>query len=176
MVCATAIAVNPGRRAAPDELPLPTANRLTAHRRFDRGHVDLLHFHHRRERPRCNLAAGGHRLGQHARRDLPRHAPLVLAPAAGAFSTAIANDRVPVTVGLRLILGGDLERERLALLEHVTAVEAETRDAADRESTVSTCPARLPGKLLGARSTCAGAVGEGLRVELAGLFGVLLEL
>jgi tripartite-type tricarboxylate transporter receptor subunit TctC len=43
------------------------------------------HVHHRIERALCFRAAGRHRVGQHARRDLPGDAPFVLAPAAGAF-------------------------------------------------------------------------------------------
>ena len=53
-----------------------------APRRLDRGDVDLLHAHHRIERALCFIAAGRHRLRQHARRDLPGDAPLVFAPAA----------------------------------------------------------------------------------------------
>jgi hypothetical protein len=41
---------------------------------------------------------------------LPRDAPLVFAPAALALLAAIADDGVPVAVGLLLIVGGDLER------------------------------------------------------------------
>ena len=56
-----------------------------APRRLDRGDVDLLHIHHRIKRAFCFIAAGRHRLGQHARRDLPGDAPFVLAPAALRF-------------------------------------------------------------------------------------------
>jgi hypothetical protein len=38
---------------------------------------------------------------------LPGNAPLVFAPAALAFLSAIADDGVPVAVGLVLIVGGD---------------------------------------------------------------------
>src|SRR6185312_13708858 len=82
-----------------------------APRRLDRGDVDLLHAHHRFKRALGFLAAGCHGLGQHARRDLPGDAPLVFAPAARALLAAIADDGVPVTVGLLLIVGGDLKRE-----------------------------------------------------------------
>src|SRR5215212_10710644 len=74
---------------------------LAPHGRFDFGDVDLAHRHHRFER------ALGRRairilLGfeQDLRGDLPREAPFVLAPAAGAFLAAIADNRVPVAVGL----------------------------------------------------------------------------
>ena len=73
--------------------------------------------HHRVERALGFGAAGRHRLGQHARRDLPGDAPLVLAPAARALLAAVADDGVPVAVGLLLVVGGDLEREGLVVLE-----------------------------------------------------------
>src|SRR3981081_4295825 len=101
--------------------------------RLDRGNVDLLHAHHRIERALCFIAAGRHGLGQHAWRYLPGDAPLVLAPAARALLAAIADDGVPIAVGLLLIVGGDLEREGFVMLEHRTAVEAETGYAGDRE-------------------------------------------
>src|SRR5690606_38819205 len=78
-------------------------------------------------------AAGRHRVGQDARRDLPRNAPLVLAPAARALLAAVADDGIPKAVGLLLIVRGDLERERFVMLEGGPPVEAETRDARDGE-------------------------------------------
>src|ERR1700704_1237282 len=104
-----------------------------APRRFDRGDVDFLHAHHGLERALCFIAAGRHRLRQHARRDLPGDAPFVLAPAARTLLAAIADDGVPVAVGLLLIVGGDLKREGFVVLEHGAAVEANTRDAGDCE-------------------------------------------
>jgi hypothetical protein len=71
---------------------------------------------------------------------LPRNAPLVFAPAALAFLPAIADDGVPVAVGLVLIVGGNLEREGFVMLERGTAVEADTRDADNREFAISTSP------------------------------------
>src|SRR5262245_18374804 len=79
---------------------------LTAPRRFDPGDFYLFHIHHGLKRALCFIAAGGHRLGQNTRRDLPRHAPLILAPAARALLAAIPDDGVPVAIGLGLILGG----------------------------------------------------------------------
>src|SRR3546814_10734438 len=73
------------------------------------------------------------RLGQHARRDLPGDTPLVFAPAARALLAAIADDRVPVAVGLLLIVGGDLKREGFVVFERGPAVEAETRDTGNCE-------------------------------------------
>jgi hypothetical protein len=60
---------------------------------------------------------------------LPGNAPLVFAPAALAFLPAIADDGVPVAVGLVLIVGSDLEREGFVMFERGAAVEADTRDA-----------------------------------------------
>src|SRR5262249_34941405 len=97
------------------------------------GHIDLLHVHHRREGALGFLAALRHGLGQRAWRDLPGDAPFVLAPAAGALLPAIADDRVPVPVGLSLVLGHDLEREGLALFEPRPAIEPDARYARDRE-------------------------------------------
>ena len=57
---------------------------------FDLGDVDFLHGHHGIEGALGFIAAGRHRLGQHARGDLPGDAPFVLAPAAGTFLAAIA--------------------------------------------------------------------------------------
>ena len=85
--------------------------------RFDRGDIDLRHVHHRIKRALCFVAAGSKRLGQHARCDLPGDAPLVFAPATRAFLAAIADDSVPVAVGLFLIVSGDLEREGFVMLE-----------------------------------------------------------
>src|SRR5882724_11342432 len=89
----------------------------SAPRRLDCSDVDLLHAHHRIKRALCFIAAGRHRLGQHTRRDLPGDTPLVFAPAAGALLATIADDGVPITVGLLLIVGGNLEREGLAMFE-----------------------------------------------------------
>src|SRR3954465_1487766 len=71
-------------------------------RGLDGGDVDLLHRHHRLECSPGFRATHRQRLGQHAWGDLPGDTPAVLAPAACAFLAAIADDRVPVTVGLVL--------------------------------------------------------------------------
>src|SRR5436190_9194508 len=104
-----------------------------APRCLDRGDVDLLHAHHRLKRALCFVAAGRHRLSQHARRDLPGDTPPVFAPAARALLSTIADDGVPVAVGLLLIVGGDLEREGFAMLERGTAVDADTGDPGNCE-------------------------------------------
>src|SRR5882724_7731888 len=75
-----------------------------AARRLDCSDVYLLHGHHRTKRALCLIAAGRHRLGQHTRRDLPRNAPLVFAPAARALLAAISDDGVPIAIGLGLIV------------------------------------------------------------------------
>src|SRR4029079_5973199 len=72
-------------------------------------------------------------LEQHARRDLPREAPAVLAPAAGAFLAAIPGDRVPVAVGFLLVLGHSHEADGLVRLEVRAAVEADEIAAEDGE-------------------------------------------
>src|SRR5258706_526112 len=63
----------------------------------------------------------------------PPHPPPVLAPPARAFLAPIADDRIPVGVRLFLVGGGDLEGERLALLERRTAVDADTGNPHDGE-------------------------------------------
>src|SRR3954467_8298678 len=94
-------------------------------RLVDGSDVDLLHRHHRFERALGVGAAGGKRVGQCARGDLPREAPAVLAPAARAFLAAVADGRIPVAVRLGLIVRGDLERERLAVLEVRATVQSD---------------------------------------------------
>src|SRR5690349_4259264 len=89
---------------------------LAAARGFDRGDVDLLHLHHRFEGALRFVAADRQRVGEDAWRDLPGDAPAILAPPALALLTGVADDRVPVAVGLLLGVGRDLEREGLALL------------------------------------------------------------
>src|SRR4051812_30115854 len=72
---------------------------LAGERGFDLGDVDFLHVHHRFERSLGGGAVGiVHCLEQDPRRDLPREAPLVLAPAAHALLAATVDDGVPVAV------------------------------------------------------------------------------
>ena len=146
-----------------------------ASRRFDRSDVDFLHVHHGIECALCFSAAGRQRLCQHARRDLPGDAPLVLAPAARALLATIADDGVPVTVGLLLIVGGDLKREGFVMLERGTAIEAETGDAGDCEFD-RYYVALLAGWVV-TGCTVDGAhraVGKGLGVEAGSGLGVLV--
>src|SRR5690349_8322900 len=98
--------------------------------RFDGSDVDLPHLHHRFESPLGGRAIGiGERVDEGAWRDLPRQAPFVLAPAAGAFLAAVADDGVPQTVRFGLVVRRDLERESLVVLELRAAVQSDAGDA-----------------------------------------------
>src|SRR5258708_27194704 len=79
------------------------------------------------------LSNGAGRFSQRTRGDLPGEAPAVLAPTALAFRSAVADDRVPVTVGLFLILRRYLKGKGLAVPEHRAAVDTETGNAHDGE-------------------------------------------
>src|SRR5688500_16777797 len=85
--------------------------------RFDCRDVDLLHRHHCLEGTLGFITTGGKRIGEDARGDLPGQAPAILAPAALTFLAAIADDRVPVAIGLFLIVRCDLEGKGFAVLE-----------------------------------------------------------
>jgi hypothetical protein len=84
----------------------------------------------------------------------------------------LADDRVPEAVGLGLVVGGDLERERLVRLERGPAVEAEAGNAEhgelDREHV-----ALFAGREVARRFHHAAdrAVGKGLGVEARRLEG-----
>src|SRR5262245_47930900 len=112
---------------------LPPKASLTAPRRLDCGDVDLSHAHHNFKRALCFIASGRQRFDQYTRRDLPRHTPLVFAPAARAFLAAIIHDRVPIAIRLSLIVSGDLERKGFIVFERWTTVEADTGDASNFE-------------------------------------------
>ena len=87
-------------------------------RRLDHGDVDLPHRHYGFHGPFCCGPVGvGRRPELLARRDLPREAPAVLAPDAGARLAAVSDDRVPITIGLLLVLDDDHEEDRLVRLE-----------------------------------------------------------
>src|SRR5262245_49687865 len=71
----------------------------TATRRLDCGDVDVFHLHHRIERALGGSGIGiGYGLRQSERRNLPGHAPFVLAPAARTLLSAVADDCVPITI------------------------------------------------------------------------------
>ena len=115
-------------------------------------------------------------VGQGARGDLPGQAPLVLAPAAIALLAAVADDGVPVAVGLFLVVGGDLERERLALRERRAAVEAQAWDAEhgelDGEHVALLATGEIPGRAV---DLADRAVRESGGVERRGAEGVVVE-
>src|SRR4028119_929429 len=85
---------------------------------LDPGNVDPAHRHHGFEcspgRRPVRIAVGPQ---QRTGRDLPRKAPSILAPAASAFLPAIADDGVPIAVGLVLVVSQDHEADRLIGLE-----------------------------------------------------------
>src|SRR5450756_1108692 len=144
-------------------------------RRLDCGYVNLLHTHHRIKRALCLIAASRQRLGQHTWCDLPRHAPLVFAPAALALLAAIADDSVPIAVGLGLIISGDLKRKGFVMFDRRTAVEADTRDSGNIEldcQHISLLAARVV-----TGCTVDGtyrAVGKGLGVKARSRLGILV--
>ena len=94
------------------------------YRRLDFRHVDLAHVHHGGEGALGFFTALAHDIGQDGWGDLPRHAPLVLAPAAGAFLAAVANDGIPVPVGFGLVAGWNDKGESFALLKHRPTVKS----------------------------------------------------
>src|SRR6476620_434567 len=110
-----------------------SSRNLAAPCRLDCGDVDLSHAHHSFKRALCFIAADRQRFGQYTRRDLPRHAPLVFAPAARAFLATITDDGVPIAIRLSLIVSGDLERKGFIMFERRTAVDADTGDASNFE-------------------------------------------
>src|SRR5262249_40124017 len=123
----------------------------------------------------ASFAAGSQHLGQHAWRDLPGDAPLVFAPTALALLATITDDGVPVAVGLLLIVGGDLEREVLVVLDRGTAVEADTGDARDRE--LDRQHVALPARWVVAGCTVNGtyrAIGKGLGIKARSCLGVFV--
>src|SRR5262249_16827042 len=99
----------------------------------------------------------------------------VFAPAACALLATIADDGVPIAIGLFLIVGRDLKREGFVMLEHRTAVDAETGDACDGEFDCQHV-ALLAGRVAtgctedGTHRT----VGKGSGVEAGGCGGVLV--
>src|SRR5512133_1791338 len=102
----------------------------TSTRRLDCGDVDLSHLQHRIEGALGDGGIGiGDRFDQSDRRNLPGQAPFVFAPSAGTLFAAVADDRVPVTIGFSLVSGCNLERECFAVLERGAAIEPEAGDS-----------------------------------------------
>src|SRR4029077_2313762 len=148
---------------------------LAAPRRLDCGDVDLSHAHHGFKRALCFVAASCHRFGQYPRRDLPRQAPLVFAPAARAFLAAILDDGVPIAIRLSLIVSGDLERKCLIMFEHGAAVETNAVDASNFELDRQHIPL-LAGRIV-TGCTVDGtqrAVGKSLGIKSSSGLGVLI--
>src|SRR6185437_2766741 len=95
-------------------------------------------------------------------------APAVLAPAARAFLTAIADDRIPVAVCLCLVVGCDLKRERLGVPERWTAVETEAGKSEDGElhrQDVAGLAARIIGRRLVYRRHFTGRKSSGVEAR-----------
>src|ERR671931_111139 len=83
----------------------------------------------RAEPPRLRRRRSSSYPSSHRTRVLLRRRRQPSPPSARALLAAIADDGVPVAVGLLLIVGGDLEREGLVMFERRPAIEAETGDA-----------------------------------------------
>src|SRR5450631_79705 len=142
-------------------------------RRLDRGDVYLFHWHHRFERAfgRCGIVVG-ERGNKGARGNLPRHAPPVLTPATLAFLAAILHDRIPQAVGFGLVVGRDLKRERLVMLELRPAIKPDAGDANHSELDRQDIALLAVGIVARRAEDCAhGAVGEGLSIEASSVYG-----
>src|SRR5262249_33088944 len=101
---------------------------------FNRGDIDLFHFHHRLEGSLSSRAVGvGGCFDQCAWSYLPGQAPFVLTPATGALDSAIPDDGIPIAIGLGLVFGDDLKRKGLAVFESRTAVQTEAGHAHHRK-------------------------------------------
>src|SRR5690606_15625818 len=149
----------------------------SAPRGFDRSDVDFLHLHHRFECSLCSSTIGiGRCFHENARRDLPGQTPLVLAPSAHALGATVADDRIPITVGLFLSFGEDLKREGFAVFECRAAVQAEARHAHDRELDGEHLPLFAGRKVAGRpMNGCHGAVRERPGIEVGRFFrGVVI--
>src|SRR3546814_1203322 len=90
----------------------------------------------------------------------------VRAPAAGTFLGSVVDERVPQAVGLGLVVGGDLERERLAGRERRASVQADAGDARHGELD-GQYVALLAGRKIPRRAVDRphGAVREGFGIE-----------
>ena len=110
-------------------------------RRLDRGDVNFVHCHHRLERTLCGRPVRiGRRFYQYARCNLPGQAPFVLAPPACPLSATIADDGVPVTIGLDLVLGEDLNEKASLCLKAGPPFRPRQAMPTTLNSTVSTWP------------------------------------
>src|SRR5690242_18565066 len=121
-------------------VPVTSTRNLAATGCLDRSDIDLFHPHHCFKCAFCFLAARRNGFGQDTRRDLPGHAPLVLAPAAGALLTSIGHDGIPIAIRLRLVIGCDLKRKGFSMFERGAAIEADAGNPSDPEFDESTSP------------------------------------
>ena len=91
-----------------------------------------------------------------------------------AFLPAIADDGVPASIGLVLIVSRDLEGEGFVMFERRTAVDADTRDAGNREFDDQYIT-RFAGRVVAGRTVDGAnrAVGEDCGVKAGGRLGAL---
>ena len=85
-------------------------------------------------RPAFSRSGSATHLQQGCGRDLPVDAELVGQPAAGLLLAAVGDQRVPVVIGLRLVLGLDEEREGLVVGHMRVGVERDDRQAGQLET------------------------------------------
>src|SRR4029077_8176879 len=111
-------------------------------------------------------------LEQRAWGDLPGEPPLVPTPAAVAFLSAVVDDRVPVMIGLRLVIGEDHETDGFVRTEDRPTVEADERTAEHSEVDCQLVPGSAVRVVRrGGIRRADMAVGERLGIELGGLAG-----
>src|SRR5690606_38933859 len=127
--------------------------------------------HHRVENALCRVAVWArHQIKQSPRSDLPRKAPAVLAPAAGALFAAVFHDRAPVAVRLFLAFGDDHETDRFIGPEIGTTVEADEPPAEHREFDGQRVAFPAAGEIAGGGVLLTDmAVGKGCGVKLGRL-------
>src|SRR5215207_3133823 len=150
--------------------------RCSPSRGLDRRDVDLAHGHHGFHRSPGRFPIGiGHGLQQRAWRDLPREAPSIPAPAAGAFFSTPTDDRLPIAIRFRLVLGHHHEADRLVGAKVRAAIEANERPAQEGEldrQFLAFVTARIIGR--GGMRRPDMAVGEGAGVELRRIAGLVM--
>jgi hypothetical protein len=92
-----------------------------------------------------------------------------------ALLSAAADNGIPVPVGLLLIIGGDLERERFVMLDREASVEAGTGNARnckfDRQHVALFAGRVVTGGTVHSKHR---AVGKGLGVVVGGSFSTLI--
>src|SRR4051812_2773717 len=150
--------------------------RCSPSRGLDSRDVDLAHGHHGFHRSPGRFPIGiGHVLEQRAWRDLPREAPPIPAPAAGPFFPAPADDRLPIAIRFRLVLGHHHEADRLVGAKVGAAIEANERPAQKGEldrQLLAFVTAWIIGR--GGMRRPDMAAGEGAGVEVRRLAGLVM--